>query len=57
MIAFHLETLTAAQFCYEYSDIMLYEKKAKEEPICEELMVLLESSKVIRHSKFIISLN
>jgi hypothetical protein len=49
------ESITEKQYLKEYSSIVIYEKRQEE--LCEELLTLIESDKVMKFSKFQLSMN
>jgi len=56
MVSYHIEQITKSEYLSEFNSIVIY-KKGKEEQTCEQMMILLESKKVIDFSKFNISMN
>jgi hypothetical protein len=55
MISYHLEELSKEEYLSQYASVNLWEKP--KHTICDELMILMESDKIMKHSKFQVSLN
>lgn len=54
MISYHLEQLTEEQYLREFTGKQLWERQ---EQLCDELAILIESQKTMDFSKFLISMN
>lgn len=56
MISYHVEEIGREELITEYSNKHLWEKP-QDEPLCEQLSVLIESQKQMDFSRFNVNMN